>query len=455
MNLFKITTILSNAIVCSLGNDSYTVIRCKILTSDEYSKVLHLLNNEKLGIQIRDQIQDDVVYLQVPPWSLDDVLTGLSGIELDVIDLSDTNTKEYSNRYISKRNIPSDHSMYNDTIFSDFQLYDSLLSYLLEQPDAVEIQIGKTYNETPIRGVKIGYGPKIIVVTGGMHGACQITPSVATYVGSFLMSDNARAASFRERFTFHILPLLNPDGYEYSWNRTNIWLKNRQPLVEPSCVGVDLQCNFGYQFGYNIVYLLKNPCNQLYVGDGAFSANETLALDQYMTKLGTVESYVHFTCLKSRYSNFQTFLLPFFWTVDVPPDFDDMAAAVDEAINTIQSVNGRIFEYGRMSKLHKVLQGGFFLDHIYAVHKVKYSTSINLDKEEIQSNSTMYIQTTGAEMVEGLLAFWDYVDKNGGQATYIIPNDNTNIILAGISGVLVVIALITAIAYFINQKKVF
>ena len=40
---------------------------------------------------------------------------------------------------------------------------------------------------------------------------------------------------------FHILPVPNPDGYDYTWQTDRLWYKNRQVLSPYSnCVGLDM-----------------------------------------------------------------------------------------------------------------------------------------------------------------------------------------------------------------------
>lgn len=42
----------------------------------------------------------------------------------------------------------------------------------------------------------------------------------------------------------YILPVLNPDGYEYTHTHDRMWRKNRAQYGE--CIGVDLNRNFRY-----------------------------------------------------------------------------------------------------------------------------------------------------------------------------------------------------------------
>lgn len=59
-----------------------------------------------------------------------------------------------------------------------------------------------------------------------------------------------------------------------------MWRKNRRPN-SGSCVGTDLNRNFGYQ--WNTGGSSSNPCLDTYHGGSPMSENEAKALQNYMT----------------------------------------------------------------------------------------------------------------------------------------------------------------------------
>ena len=57
-----------------------------------------------------------------------------------------------------------------------------------------------------------------------------------------------------KKYELHILPLLNPDGYEYSQTTYRLWRKNRLPNVGwANCPGVDLNRNYNYLYYWNVI----------------------------------------------------------------------------------------------------------------------------------------------------------------------------------------------------------
>ncbi|MCC6397676.1 MAG: immune inhibitor A, partial [Bacteroidetes bacterium] len=80
------------------------------------------------------------------------------------------------------------------------------------------------------------------------------------------------------------VPLLNPDGYAYN-QKVNpegggMWRKNRRPNIDSS-LGVDLNRNYGYAWGYDDVGSSKVPAHETFRGLGPFSEPETAALRDF------------------------------------------------------------------------------------------------------------------------------------------------------------------------------
>ena len=82
-----------------------------------------------------------------------------------------------------------------------------------------------------------------------------------------------------------VVPILNPDGYVY--NQTTdpagggLWRKNRRANADGS-VGVDLNRNYGFQWGRNDTGSSPNGAGQTYRGPAPFSEPETAALRAFV-----------------------------------------------------------------------------------------------------------------------------------------------------------------------------
>jgi len=138
----------------------------------------------------------------------------------------------------------------------------SYLDHLKKKYRFVTVEtIGKSYEGKNLRVVKIckkrcGCGCRVkkgkrnaFWVDGGMHGREWISISVALYLIARLVRDDTYMT---KEFDWYIMPVVNPDGYEYSRICNRLW-KNTKSMVpnQDNCLGADINRNFDYQWvGY-------------------------------------------------------------------------------------------------------------------------------------------------------------------------------------------------------------
>lgn len=120
-----------------------------------------------------------------------------------------------------------------------------------------------------------------------------------------------------------MLPVLNPDGYEYTHRTDRLWRKNRNTDTG-RCSGVDLNRNYGYKWGGKGTS--RNPCQEIYAGTRAFSEPETAAHERFFERTGR-----QFFAFLTFHSYGQYILHPWGYDDVVPPDYQDLDRVGKEA----------------------------------------------------------------------------------------------------------------------------
>ena len=88
------------------------------------------------------------------------------------------------------------------------------------------LTIGRSNEGREIKGVIIdfrsgnrGSNPLVAMIEGGIHGAEWISPATVTWIiKEFLSSNDLEIRHMAEAFIWHIFPIVNPDGYAYTFS---------------------------------------------------------------------------------------------------------------------------------------------------------------------------------------------------------------------------------------------
>lgn len=259
-----------------------------------------------------------------------------------------------------------------------YHRYGEIVKYLeylaFRYPNIAEvITIGHSYEGQPIKMIKISTGTNkdgeakpAIWIDAGIHAREWIGSAVATYIVSQLVEKNSSYAKLLDNTDWMILPVVNPDGYEFSHTGDRLWRKTRSNHADDEddsrflqlvnrytrwlwgkCEGVDPNRNFDYHWGeVEGGGASLDPCHETYAGPRAFSEPETKAMADYI--LANKQNIRVYLTLHS-YS--QMWLVPWGYTDTKPSDYSELASVAKKAIGAITKIHGTDYQVGPSADL--------------------------------------------------------------------------------------------------------
>lgn len=219
-----------------------------------------------------------------------------------------------------------------DTWFDDFRDYDEVMTKLdeLATTGAAEIiDVGSSLEGRAIKGLRLGNADApAVLYTGTMHAREWLATMVTMCVAERFTSDDATVADLLDRISVIVVPVINPDGYVYSWTYDRYWRKNTRDGY-----GVDLNRNWDYQWA--VVGASDDPYAEDYHGEAPFSEPESSALRDLILAHPEITAHIDF------HSFSQLVLRPWGYSYDLPSDEatlamlgDSMSEAMWNATNT-------------------------------------------------------------------------------------------------------------------------
>jgi hypothetical protein len=172
------------------------------------------------------------------------------------------------------------------------EMLDALGQMVLDYPTLTRLDtIGTTHEGRVIVALKISDNAAVdeseteVLIVGCHHARELMSVDVPLMFAQHLLSNygvSTFVTSMVDGREIWIAPMINPDGHVYVQNNHasdwwNWWRKNRRINGDGS-IGVDLNRNYGYQWGYDGVGSSPDPSSLLYRGPYAFSEPETEAV---------------------------------------------------------------------------------------------------------------------------------------------------------------------------------
>ena len=152
-----------------------------------------------------------------------------------------------------------------------------------------KFQIGNSVENRPIYAIKISDNPDMnenepeVLYTSLTHAREPGGMMTVMYFIYYLLENygtDPEATYLVNNRQLYFIPVVNPDGYEYNRltnpNGGGMWRKNRK-----SPDGIDLNRNYGYEWGYDNIGSSPNQYDETYRGTGPFSESETQAVRDF------------------------------------------------------------------------------------------------------------------------------------------------------------------------------
>ncbi|KRY67049.1 Carboxypeptidase A4, partial [Trichinella pseudospiralis] len=285
-------------------------------------------------------------------------------------------------RRIHKRNFSS-----KDFDLGEYHTYDEIIEYMkmisYQYPNWTKlISVGYSFEGRELLAIKIGTASSSFWIDAGIHSREWISVSSAVFIIGQLVKQynlNTNLRRLLSKTSWIILPVFNPDGYEFTWNGDRLWRKSRSkyeiPLFNP-CVGVDLNRNFDMDFGG--FGSSSNPCSNVYHGRHSFSEPETRAVMRYLSKMQDKIK----ACI-SLHSFSQLWLMPYGNEQGhYPTNYKEMVKLANGAVKQLRRVHRSIYKVIKASDLY--ISTGDAIDWVLNATSIKYGFTVELRPTTIE-----------------------------------------------------------------------
>ena len=232
--------------------------------------------------------------------------------------------------------------------FADYKQFGDIETKLLamanDRPDLVTlVDIGDSIEGRDIWALRISGSPSgkpAVLLNGTQHAREWISPMVNMYVADRLVYGYDTDPQIRSRLDqaeVFIVPVVNPDGYVFSWTDERLWRKNRRYNANGS-YGVDLNRNWDANWGG--AGSSGTPSSTTYRGTAPFSEPETTALRDFFIANPQIVSNIDY------HSYGQYVLSPYGYTYELSADHELLMDIGTAMQSEIAAVHGEFYETG-------------------------------------------------------------------------------------------------------------
>jgi len=264
-----------------------------------------------------------------------------------------------------------------------YRTYDEVTDWLTnlanDHSELVQrIDIGKTFEGRTqwvlkISGKDNGRTKPVFFFDGLIHAREWITAATVTYMTQQLVDDygvDPDVTAIIDNLDIYVLPIINIDGYEYTWNNNRMWRKTRTINRGSSCIGTDPNRNWDYRWG--TIGDSTNPCSDIFRGPTPFSEPCVINEAKFLETLkDNLKGYINF------HSYSQLWMTPWGWTTTPPRDVNIQNEMSRKCVAALQPIYGTRYRYGPSSTTIYPASGGAD-DWTYGALGVVFSSTVEL-----------------------------------------------------------------------------
>lgn len=232
--------------------------------------------------------------------------------------------------------------------FDDWRPLDEVedhLRQLARSADKVRVvELGRSVEDRPVLGLEIRTAPVDdrpgLLITGAQHAREWVAASSALWIADHLVTEagvDPEVDALLAAYRVFVVPVMNPDGYEYTWTTDRLWRKNRRDNGDGT-FGIDLNRNWDFAFGGPGSAGRTDSDN--YRGPAPFSEPETDAVRRFVDDHPRYGVHVDLHCTG------QIVLSPWGFTADPAPDAEVLEGGAADAAAAMGAVEGSRYDSG-------------------------------------------------------------------------------------------------------------
>ncbi|XP_068052238.1 carboxypeptidase O [Anomalospiza imberbis] len=271
--------------------------------------------------------------------------------------------------------------------------------------------LGKTFENRTMYYLQISQPSKktkkIIWMDCGIHAREWISPAFCQWFVKEILQNyktDPKISRFLQNLDLYVLPVLNIDGYMYSWEEDRLWRKSRSPYENGTCYGTDLNRNFNSSWGS--VGVSFNCSSDVFCGSGPESEPETRAVAQFIKSKKS-----DILCYLTIHSYGQFILTPYGSTTKPPSNNEELMQVAKEAAAALTGKYGTSYRIGSTAL---ILYSNSGSSRDWA-HTIGIPLSYTFELRDTGTHGFILpanqIQPTCEETMLAVTTIIDYVDK--------------------------------------------